>query len=200
MTEPDPRFDALLAKPAIRLAKLGLVHASIWLLLFCMFAAAQSWYQLSSLGIAALLAIITGAAAGFATTNLIHEWFHLLGAVVAGGRYTIPAKLGMFAYDWDFKANNTSQFFTMSIAGSIGGAVAVVLLWWALDMATTGQVAIIAGAVASFIFAAIIEWPVLWRTRRSGEPLAELSKIGPGVLLRALIGSVIGGMVVFSWC
>ena len=199
MMEPDPRFNDLLAKPGMRIAKLGLVHGAIWLLLFCLFAAAESWHQLSSLGIAALLAISTGAAAGFATTNFLHEWFHLLGAVVAGGRFSIPDKLGMFVYDWDFEANNTPQFFTMSIAGSIGGAVSVILLWRALDMATTGQVAVMAGAVASFIFAAIIEWPVLWRTRRSGEPLAELSKIDPGVLLRAFIGSMIAGVVVFSW-
>ncbi len=197
MMEPDPRFAALLASPVTRISKLALAHASIWLVVFCLFAAAESWQQLSGLGIATLLAILSGAAAGFATTNFIHEWSHLLGAVVAGGRYKIPDKVGMFVYDWDFEANNNPQFFTMSIAGSVGGVISVIVLWQALDLSSAGQMAVIAGAIASFIFGAIIEWPVLLRTRRSGEPLVELSKIDPGVLLRATLGSGAGGLVTY---
>ena len=99
--------------------------------------------------------------------------------------------------DWDFEANNNPQFFTMSIAGSVGGVISVIVLWQALDLASAGQMAVIAGAIASFIFGAIIEWPVLLRTRRSGEPLVELSKIDPGVLLRATLGSGAGGLVTY---
>jgi hypothetical protein len=195
--EPDPRFAALLASPVTRISRLALAHAAIWLVLFCLFAAAESWQQLTGLGIATLLAIASGGAAGFVTTNFIHEWSHFVGAVVAGGRYNIPDKVGLFVYDWDFEANSTPQFFTMSIAGSIGGILSLLLLWQALDLATAGQVAVIAGAAASFIFGAIIEWPVLWRTRRSGEPLAELSKIDPSVLLRAMLGSGASGLLAY---
>ena len=45
------------------------------------------------------------------------------------------------------------------------------------------------------VFAAIIEWPVLWRTRTSGDPFKELSKIDPAVLKRAALGSLAAGLV-----
>ena len=34
----------------------------------------------------------------------------------------------------------------------------------------------------------MIEWPVLRRTRESGDPFAELSKIDLGVLKRSVLG------------
>lgn len=197
--EQDPRIETMLAHPGVRLARLALAHFALWLALFCLFAAAESWHQLSTLGLAGALAIITGAIAGFASANLLHEWSHLLGAVIAGGRYTIPDRLGLFVYDWDFEANNTPQFYTMSIAGSIGGGLAALLLWQAVDLSTSGQLALIAGAVASFVFAAIVEWPVLWRTRRSNNPLSELSKTSPRVLLRAAIGSAAAGLALYGF-
>jgi len=177
----------------MRLARLAAVHLLVWLVAFSLFAATDSWSALTGLGLAALLSVITGILAGLATTTLVHEWFHLLGARYCGARYDIPASAGLFVYDWDFTANSPRQFLVMSVAGSIGGALAVVLLWLSLPTDTAGRAAVLAAAISSFAFAAAIEWPVLLRTRSGGDPLAELSKTDKGVLTRSfLIGSAVG--------
>ena len=139
--------------------------------------------------------MVTGALAGITTTTLIHEWFHLLGARFAGAAYTIPDRAGLFVYDWDFDANDSRQFMIMSIAGTVGGALSLLLVWTVLPADTLGRAALYGGTVAGFVFAAIVEWPVLSRVRAGGEPLAELSKINERVLTRAFLGAAGAGLL-----
>lgn len=178
----------------LRLAGLAGTHALVLLLAFGLFAAADSWRLLSGLGIASALALVTGALAGITFTTLVHEWFHYLGARFSGGAYGIPAKKGLFVYDWDFASNNVNQFFFMSIAGTIGGVVSLLLLWLSLPADTLGRAAVFGGAVAGFVFGSVIEWPVLRRVRFGGEPLAELSKINQRVLTQAFLAAAFAGI------
>lgn len=179
----------------LRSARLAGVHLLVWIGALGLFAAADSWSLLSGLGLADLLAVVTGALAGLVTTTLIHEWFHFLGAQLSGGRFGIPEKSGLFVYDWDFQRNDTAQFFLMSVAGSVGGALSLLLVWYALPPVTAGRAAVFAGAIAGFVFGAVIEWPVLRRVRFGGEPLAELSKIDEQVLVRALLSATGAGLL-----
>ena len=187
---------AIPATPGIRLAKLAMVHILVVLLSLSAFAAADSWLTVSGLGIAALLGVVTGALAGIAVTNLVHEWFHFLGAVVAGGRYTVPDKFGLFVYDWDFEHNNIRQFNVMSVAGNLGGVLAILYLWNAVPAENLGRAALQGGAIASFVFGAFIEWPVLYRTRSSGRLFDELAKINGKVLGRSFVAALVAGLVV----
>lgn len=178
-----------------RLAKLAGTHALVFLIALSAFAAADSWSMLSGLGIAGLLCVITGALAGVTTATLVHEWFHYLGARYSGGQFDIPARQGLFLYNWDFGSNSLRQFLIMSVAGSIGGFVAVLLLWASVPADTWGRAALRSGAVASVVYAALIEWPVIRRTRRSGDPLAELSKIDQRLLSRSFLVASVAGVV-----
>lgn len=193
MTEETADRGAAAPSPALAVARHAGAHLLLWLAAFGLFAATDSWHTLNGLGLASLLCVVSGIIAGFATTTILHEWFHLLGARLSGGAYTVPAKIGLFIYDWDFERNNLRQFYLMSIAGSIGGALAVLGLWAALPTDTTGRAALLAAALAAFVFAAAIEWPVLLRCRRSGDPLAELSKTDKRVLLRCLALAILAG-------
>ena len=83
----------------------------------------------------------------------------------------------------------------MSVAGTVGGVLALWAVFSAVDTDTAGRAALVAGAAASFAFGSIIEWPVLMRTRRSKNPMAELAKINPKVLGRASAGSAIAGLL-----
>jgi hypothetical protein len=116
-----------------------------------------------------------------------------LGARFSGAVYDIPPKPGLFVFDWDFSSNGMRQFYIMSVAGNVGGALGVLLLWSWVPTDTWGRAALLGGGVAGFIYGAVIEWPVLRRTRTSADPLAELSKIDQGVLLRSLVISVVAG-------
>jgi len=179
----------------LRLAKLARTHALVFLAALSAFAAADSWSALSGLGIAGLLSVITGALAGVTIATLIHEWFHYLGARQSGARFDIPSRQGLFLYDWDFRSNSLRQFLTMSVAGSVGGLLAVFLLWTSVPADTWGRAALRGGAIAGVVFAACIEWPIIRRTRRGADPLAELSKIDQRLLSRSFMVASVAGIV-----
>ena len=183
--------------PGMRLARLAAIHLLAWLSALSLFAAADSWSALTDLTLAWALSIATGVLAGLATTTLIHEWFHLLGARLCAATYDIPLRVGLFVYDWNFDKNTLRQFLTMSVAGSVGGALSVALLWISLPADTAGRAALLAAALASFAFGTAVEWPVLRRARLSGDPLAELSKIDARVLGRCFAMALLVGVAGF---
>ncbi len=195
MEQPQEAFEKLTKTPAAILTKQAALHLALWTLSLCLFAAADSWNHLTGWSLASLLSVITGIAAGFLTVNLVHEWFHYLGAKLTSGTYTLTNKPSLFVFDWNFEKNTLDQFFRMSVAGTIGGALALWVVFNAVDANNAGRAAMVAGAAASFAFGSIIEWPVLMRTRASRNPMQELSKINPGVLGRASAGSAITGLL-----
>ena len=192
MTDQQPQ--AASASPALALARQGALHFAVWLLAFSLFAATDSWAILTGWPLATVLNILTGIVAGFATVNLAHEWSHYLGARLTGADYSIVQKPSLFVFDWNFETNGIGRFFTMSIAGNLGGALAMLLLFLGIDPDSAGRAALLAGAAASFALGAFIEWPVLVRTLRSRNPFAELSKLSPPVLGGAVTGSVAVGI------
>ncbi|CAA0123579.1 Uncharacterised protein [Halioglobus japonicus] len=178
-----------------RLTKLARNHGLVFLVAILSFAAADTWSTLSGLMIADLLCVITAALAGISITTLAHEWFHYFGARFAKAHINIPTRQGLFVYLWDFGRNSPGQFLIMSIAGSIGGALAVILLWSTVPADTLGRAVLSSAAVASFIYSALIEWPVIRRVRSSGDPLAELSQISKPLLSRSLLIASVSGIL-----
>ncbi len=179
--EPDPELAKALDSQPARLAKLAAAHALVLLAALSLFAAADSWTVVTGLGMATLLGIATGALAGVVVANLVHEWFHYFGARCVGAAFEVPSRLGLFLYDWDFAANSRRQFLTMSVAGSIGGFVAIILIWNAVPTDNWGRAALLSGVIASVVFAALIEWPVIRRVREGADPFVELAKVPAGL-------------------
>ena len=165
----------------------ALLHAGLWLLAAALFVLGNAWLQSGGGSLAASVAAVV---LGFLTVNLTHEWGHFLGARLAAGRYTVRTRPALFVFDWDFAANSVRQFYIMSLAGTIGGLLGVALL---LLVAAPGGggAQLLAGGLASFAFGSLIEWPVLLRVGASQDPLGELSKITPAVLLVSAAGSAI---------
>jgi hypothetical protein len=183
------------AMRTMRLGKHALLHFVIWLGALATFAAADSWSTVTGLTFAALLAILAAVVTGITSTTIIHEWFHFLGAWVSGGRYGIPKNKGLFVYDWHYSENSVKQFYIMSIAGTVGSVAGIALLWSAVPTDTAARAALTAAAIASLAYGACVEWPVLRRTQRSGDPLAELSKIDSRVLTRSFaVAIAVGAM------
>lgn len=178
----------------VRLAKLARNHALVFLIAILSFAAADTWSTLSGLGIAQLLCITTAALAGITIATLVHEWFHYFGARFSRARIHIPTRQGLFVYHWDFGSNGAGQFLVMSVAGSIGGLLAIILVWTTVPADTLGRAVLRSAAVASVIYSAMIEWPVIQRTRFSGDPLAELSKIDRPLLTRSFVVASLAGI------
>ncbi len=180
-----------------RRVKLVLAHVFAAVAALSLWAAADAWQAATRLMAASLLSVFAAIPAGFVFATLVHEWGHFAGARVVGARYTVPEKIGLFAFNFDFGANSVRQFLSMSWGGQIGGAVSIGLLWAALPLDTAGRCMVVASAIGAFFFAGMIEWPVLARTRVSGNPLAELSRIDRATIY----GSARTGLVaaVLSW-
>ena len=183
----------------MRLARLASTHALVFVVALSLFAAADSWSTVTGLGIATVLCVVTGALAGITITTLVHEWFHYLGARYSGAAYDIPDKQGLFLYNWDFTHNSVRQFLMMSVAGSVGGILALGILWTSVPADSWGRAALQGGAIASVVFAAYIEWPVIRRVRISRDPLAQLSKIDQRVLSRSFVVSSIAGVLMTAF-
>lgn len=170
---------------ADRRAKLAVGHLLIGVSFFCLWAAADAWQAVTQLGVAALLSVLAAIPAGFVFGTLVHEWCHFAGARLSGARYTVPSRFGLFVFDYDFRNNGLSHFFAMSYGGQAGSVLAVLLLAIALPLDTAGRAMLVAACVGAGVFGAMIEWPVLARTRRSGDPVGELGKIDKSTLYRS---------------
>ena len=170
---------------ADRRLMLVLAHLLAIVATFALWAAADAWQSATGIAAASVLSVLAAIPAGVVFATLVHEWGHFAGARVSGARYTVPRKLGLYAFDYDFSSNSIPQFFSMSWGGQVGGAVAIALLWAALPQDTAGRCMVVASAIGAFFFAGMIEWPVLMRTRTSGNPLAELSRINRDTLYRS---------------
>ncbi|MEZ5556691.1 hypothetical protein [Haliea sp.] len=171
------------AKGGIHPRNVALAHAATVALLLAIFAAANDWFRSSALPIAAILGVLSGAAAGAIICTLVHEWFHYLGAIATRGRYRRPSRLALFAFEWDFKHNSPRQFLVMSYAGTLGSLAAIALFMLSIPAETPCSIALLAASVGSLAFAGAIEWPVIARVQRGGDPLVELSKTTPRVVL-----------------
>jgi len=142
--EQPPEVAALTTSPGFLLTRHALTQFGLLVVLLSLFAATDSWQHLTGWALAAGLACVTGFLAGFAVTTVLHEWFHWLGGKLSGGAYTIPARPGLFVFDWDFERNSVGQFFAMSIGGNLGGLLAVIGLAAMVTTDTTGRGALVA--------------------------------------------------------
>ena len=147
MSEIEERIVEMSNVPGAALARQGAVHFAAWLLAFSLFAATDSWAELTSWPLASALNVLTGIVAGFVTVNMVHEWSHYIGALSTGARYTVAEKPSLFVFEWDFEANSLSKFYTMSVAGTLGGALAVLVLFSAVIPDNPGRAALLAGCL-----------------------------------------------------
>ncbi|MEP6391461.1 MAG: hypothetical protein ABJ056_16220 [Halioglobus sp.] len=173
------------------------MHAATLVVAWSLLAAADSWMIVSGLGVAKLLAIITGTLAGGLFVAAMHEWGHLLGAKMGKADITISSKPGIVLYQWHFPYNSLSQFMTMSLSGTAGGLLGLTLLFIQLPPDTAGRTAVLASAAGFSTFAAALEWPIIWRTRLSREAGKEYAKITSTVLAASAIAGFVVGTLSF---
>ena len=179
------------------LPKHGLSHVVVWLVCYLAFIFFTTQAFFSSPLLHEILIFISSIALGVVTTTILHEWFHLFGAFTGRAVYKIPRRLGTFIFDWDFDKNSVTQFYIMSILGSVGGLLAILLIANLLTPSDLGYRLAVTSAFSSFIFGSAIEWPVLYRTIKSGDPYAELAKITPRVLIISLMIAILAGISIY---
>ncbi len=180
-----------------RRMKLVFVHLFVVFTMLTLWAAADASQAVTGLALSGLLSVGMAIVAAVVFSTVVHEWCHFLGAKFSGAAYTLPTTLGLFVFNFDFERNSLAQFYTMSRAGQAGSWLAVLLLYLAVPLDTAGRVMLVCAAIGSAVFAGLIEWPVLRRTRLSGNPLLELARIDRTVLYRS--AAIATGLTLLLW-
>ncbi len=182
-----------------RLLKHATLHAVVVASAFFLFFVTTHLLNLDTRGVKHGLAIFSAIFLGTASTAIFHEWSHLIGAKLGGATYTIPRKLGVFIFEWNFAKNSITQFYIMSVAGSVGGLLTIFLLNGMLpEFSMKYNKTVLASAFSAFVLGAVIEWPVLFRTFSSKNPYAELEKTTPKILIASLVIAIFSGIVAFQ--
>lgn len=180
-----------------RRMKLAFAHLFVVFAMLTLWAAADASQAVTGLALSGLLSVGMAIVAAVVFSTVVHEWCHFLGAKFSGAAYTIPTTLGLFVFNFDFASNSLAQFYTMSRAGQAGSWLAVLLLYLAVPLDTAGRVMLVCAAIGSAVFAGLIEWPVLRRTRLSGNPLLELARIDRALLYRS--AAIASGLTLLLW-
>lgn len=100
---------------------------------------------------------------------LVHEWGHLAGTLLSGGRAHAPASLAtFFLFFFDVEASTRRQFLWMSYGGYLAtlGVIALLAAW--IDPSrTSGLVALVLSVIGIGVTFAR-ELPTTWRVARGG--------------------------------
>ena len=107
---------------------------------------------------------------------MLHEWGHYAGARWSGASTELLRRKGLrlARFTFDFSTSTPAQFTWMSLGGNLAHWGLVVLLFFALPMATPGQVALLAAAFGFAISASVFELPVIGAVRAGQAPQGAL--------------------------
>ena len=173
---------------------LGIVLAALSL-----WAAADTWYAVTGLGLAATVSVLNGILVGAAITGLAHEWGHLAGARLSGGTAPLaPARGFLPLFNFDFAKSETSHFQAMSVGGNLPTWGVALLLAIALPLDAPGRIAIVSSAVGFSIFANVVELPVISRVAGGMAPAESLGKISPATIRSGAIAGAVGAVLLAS--
>ncbi len=149
-----------------------------------MWGAADTWVLTSELTIAALFSVIASIVFGVAMAHIIHEWSHFLGAVIAEANYTVKKKPAFLFFDFDYVGNTQRQFLWMSSGGFAGNCVLIAIVWLAIPLDSAGRGMLLATVIGMAVYVAVLEGPVIRRTRAGEDSLTVLTEhFGQGDIL-----------------
>jgi membrane-associated protease RseP (regulator of RpoE activity) len=116
------------------------------------------------------LEILT-AAVTLVVSFLVHEWGHLIGALLTRSKVYAPHGLfELFLFHFDGHQNNARQFIAMSIGGFIAsGLMMIAVIAFAPLHSLDGKLALVFVAIG-IIATVVLEFPTTWRVAR-GAPL-----------------------------
>jgi hypothetical protein len=183
-TKPEPSLFSLLARDtAIVLAVL-----SIW-------AAADTWYLVSGLGLALAISVLDAIFVGYILGALFHEWGHYTGAKLSGASAprVKPKGTSLFRFNFDMSTNTQRQFHWMSFGGWVfhWGLLAILVL--AIPFDSIGRIALVSSVFGFIFYATFIETGILRKTLGGSDPAETLGQLSAKTFQQAgIIGSVAG--------
>ncbi|MDG2276880.1 MAG: hypothetical protein P8L31_02905 [Pseudomonadales bacterium] len=161
-----------------------------------LWAAADTWHQVTGLWFAQVLAIGDALLVGLLLAALFHEWGHYFGARAAGATVCrkAPEGLSLLRFDFDYASNDHRQFHWMTYGGHVLHWSILLLLLIALPLDSLSRIAL-AGSVFGFIvFATVIEYNIVKDTWTGTDPGERLSQITSQDFEQATLIGGVGGL------
>lgn len=195
------RFSAPIAeKDQAKLSLVILRDVAIVSALLSIFAAAETWAQVSGLALATLLSVVDGFLVGIASGALLHEWGHFAGARLGGGHAPLKPMSGFLPlFDFDYKSNDAKAFDWMSIGGNVAHFSVVALFFFALPVSSSpGAAALVGGAFGFAVFSSLVEFPVIRKARSGLSGIEALGTIPRDFVSRYFPWAVGAGLLAFA--
>ena len=121
----------------------------------------------------AILAGASAAVAGF----LLHEWGHLLGALIAGSAVSYPSTIrSIFLFKFG-ESNGRRQYLWMSGGGFAASIVVIAVMAVTLSFNVVADWIALALVVAGVLATFILEIPPAWRVLRGAPVEPDLVKL-----------------------
>lgn len=184
-TRTEPGLMAMLIKDA------AIVFAALSL-----WAAADTWYEVTGLWLAQTVAVGDAILVGLLLAALAHEWGHYAGAKAAGAAAprVSPKSLSLFRFDFDFSQNNQQQFHWMTYGGHVLHWGMLILLLTAIPLDSASRIALVSAVFAFILFATFIEYGILKDTWQGVDPQARLQQLNSKDFQHAYVIGSLGGL------
>ena len=166
-----------------------------------LFGGAEAWAAASGLALAQVVAVGNALVAGWVIASLLHEWGHYAGPSWPGRwRPGQAAGFSFFRYNFDLNKNSLGQFTAMSLGGNVAHWGVFAAAFLLLPMATLAQSGFVAATFAFAVFASVIEWPIIARTRFGGlAPSKAFAHINQSFIRRHYVIGGIGGALFLAF-
>ena len=181
------------------LKAVGTIHGTAVVAALTLFGAAHTWASVSGWPLATVTGVAAALIAGVVISAIAHEWGHFAGSALSGSRYKVARKPFnyFFMFSFDTPANTTRQALWLSWGGQAGSWGVFVAILALVPMDSWASAALAATLLGQALNASIFEFPVIFRTRQSGEFEQELARRleSPGVVR---MPGLIAGLIFFA--
>jgi hypothetical protein len=158
-----------------------------------LWAAADTWYVVTGMWLAQIVAVGDAILVGLLLASLFHEWGHYAGAVYGKSEVcrVTPKGLSLFRFKFDYDANDHQQFHWMTYGGHIFHWAILLIIFIALPMDSLGRISLVGALVGFIAFATFFEYNVLKDTWAGVDPGERLNAVTPKDFQQA---AAIGGL------
>jgi hypothetical protein len=184
-TKDEPQLAGMLLKDAA----VAFAALSIW-------AAADTWHQVTGLWIAQVLAVGDAILVGLVLAFLFHEWGHYAGAMAAKAHAPrVPSKgLSLFRFNFIFADNDARAFHWMTYGGHILHWSILLLLLFTLPLDSLGRITLVSSLFGFVVFATVIEYNIVKDTWSGADPETRLNQLNREDFKQASLIGTLGGL------
>jgi hypothetical protein len=163
-------------------------------------AAADTWYETTQLGLAQMIAVGDAIIVGIILSTLAHEWGHYVGAITSGAKVTrfYPNHVTFLRFNFEFAENDVKQFHQMTYGGHIMHWLVLVLLIVALPLDTLQRITLVAAYFGFVAFSTHLEYNIVKDTWAGADPATRLNALTNNDIKQSAVVGTLAGMLAIA--